>query len=354
MEINIKDQNSQLYEFVKDIIIIKRHKLKTISKIEIKLNQISDFLISNSSRVDNLGLISGKFGIAIFLYNYSRIKKLEIYSNYADKLIDKVYKKIDTCSQFGFEKGIIGIAWGIEYLIRHQFVDGNADEILEQVDTIVYKYKSGSIFDIGLYTLARIQNKVANETTLIKEKQRIISLTQECELILTNNHHKGITYLSLDMLNFIVFFLYTVKDFRFAQDIFEKTLKYLFYNVEIALNSTTDSADIITLTMLINKLRPYLDNRDVCKIIAYLNEYCRYFKEQNNAPIDLDSFKKLGIYQLIYPELFIDYKNLDYSNNVMTYYIEDSIWNYMITNLTIDKWGLNGLAGIGLSLLFNS
>jgi len=53
--------------------------------------KIINVLLLNSSFIDNLGLMHGKTGIAIFFFNLARTTKNQIYEDYAGELIDEIY-----------------------------------------------------------------------------------------------------------------------------------------------------------------------------------------------------------------------------------------------------------------------
>jgi len=99
-----------------------------------KLEKIADFCILQSSEVGNLGLFSGKIGIIIFMFHYSIYSKKKIYADFAEILIDELFKDIHKKIPLDFDKGLAGIGWGIEYIIKNNFVKGDSYEILGNID----------------------------------------------------------------------------------------------------------------------------------------------------------------------------------------------------------------------------
>lgn len=103
-------------------------------KINALLLRISRHLILNSSYLNNLGLYHGKMGIVLFFVHYARYTQKTIYNNFAEELLDEIYKEIHLGTPTNFENGLCGIGWGIEYLLENGFMNGDSDEILNDID----------------------------------------------------------------------------------------------------------------------------------------------------------------------------------------------------------------------------
>jgi len=61
------------------------------SAVALRLRRIADVLLLNGSFTDNPGLLRGKMGIAIFMYNYARQTGNKTYEDYAGELIDETF-----------------------------------------------------------------------------------------------------------------------------------------------------------------------------------------------------------------------------------------------------------------------
>lgn len=48
---------------------------------------------------------------------------------------------------YGFEKGLLGLGWLIAYLIHEKYIEGDADEILEDIDDNLYKLTLKEVLD---------------------------------------------------------------------------------------------------------------------------------------------------------------------------------------------------------------
>lgn len=100
--------------------------------------KIGNLLMNN--KLSNLGLTNGKAGISIFLYYLSKNLSDDRYAEYADSLLEDIYENVTLIKDSTAD--IIGMGWCVEYLIQNKFCEGDADEILEQVDNRVYKIMS--------------------------------------------------------------------------------------------------------------------------------------------------------------------------------------------------------------------
>ena len=116
------------------------------------LQRIARYLMLHDSTAKSLGLLDGKMGITIFFYHYARYANKQIYDDFARELVDEIYKEIHLGYPVNFEKGLSGIAWGMEYLIQNRFVEADADEVLEELDMQILERDVRRIKDISLET----------------------------------------------------------------------------------------------------------------------------------------------------------------------------------------------------------
>lgn len=50
----------------------------------------------------------------------------------------KFLKRTNTHTPLDFKEGLCGIGWGIDYLIHHGLLEGDPDEILEDLDKLIF------------------------------------------------------------------------------------------------------------------------------------------------------------------------------------------------------------------------
>ena len=97
------------------------------------LMQIANCLSINVQKMKSSGLLEGKMGAAIFLYNYARYSGRTSYCDLADNFIDVIICNTPE-HQISLPEGLSGIGWGIKHLMREQFIEGD-DDLLENLLT---------------------------------------------------------------------------------------------------------------------------------------------------------------------------------------------------------------------------
>lgn len=113
------------------------------------LNEIFSHLVLNSDNYSNLGLFHGKMGGVLFFMNYARYVCDEQYENLALDLLNNIYEELNDEFPINLENGLCGIGWGIEYLVQNDFLEGNTDEILKDIDRKVIEYDLSNLSDLS-------------------------------------------------------------------------------------------------------------------------------------------------------------------------------------------------------------
>jgi hypothetical protein len=142
------------------------------------LSLIARYLMLYGSFISNIGLLNGKTGIVVFFYHYARYTGKKQYDDFAGELIDEIYKEIHRDAPCNFRDGLCGIAWGIEYLIRNQFVKADPDKILTDLDkqikerdvrqTTDYTLETG-LKGIACYVISRQANRNVENSLITPE-----------------------------------------------------------------------------------------------------------------------------------------------------------------------------------------
>jgi hypothetical protein len=163
---------------------IKDTELDTIMQRRIEL--FNNYIMGRDIEKIPLGLFHGKTGISIYFYNQACIFGNKKYERFADKLLDTVYSQIHNGLPFDLENGIVGICWGLLYLIDNGFVKGNPNYVLKDLDDKIFSTlyfslltdrKNTSLDEVNtivhcaLYFCKRLLNKrlSANERNLFKQ-----------------------------------------------------------------------------------------------------------------------------------------------------------------------------------------
>lgn len=106
---------------------------KCTTIIEQHLLQLADILLLNGTLTECPGLVHGKLGISIFFFHYAQHTGNDIYADYAMDVISEALNQINTNSPTDYERGLAGIAVGINYLIQNKFLSVE-DDICEDFD----------------------------------------------------------------------------------------------------------------------------------------------------------------------------------------------------------------------------
>lgn len=288
-------------------------------RINERLRRIANVLLLNASFIDNLGLLNGKMGIAIFFYQYARYTGSKIFEDYAGSLIDEIYEELSLNTPIDFANGLTGIGWGIEYLVRNGFVEADTDEILENIDNTVYQkifleFNYQELQGFLLFQLTRFQEKRnENSQQEFLKKHTILLLLNECEKLVVYHRFK--------------------EQIIFPDQLTIKTIQYFVSEVE-----KTGLFPAKT-SKLLNSLQSFLE-------IATVN------KEAERETL-VDQATKMIWQQLVYPSDENPIADLKLILSEVFNFIDiDENWNSYLINQNINNWGLNkGLAGIGMTLL---
>lgn len=135
-----------------------------------QLKQIADHYLLRGLFCQEIGLWNGKTGMAIFFFLLSRQTHNRWYEEFAGELLDDVCNNLSLHCPITFADGLCGIGWAIEFLKKEGFIEGDTDEILEEVDKRVMERDVRRITDTSLETglagiVAYIRSRLESERT---------------------------------------------------------------------------------------------------------------------------------------------------------------------------------------------
>jgi len=164
------------------------------TKLKNKLKEISQVLRDSVPLSDDIGVLSGSSGIALFHFNYAQFVQDEESVNCGVDIITSIVLNINEGYNFySYCGGIAGAAWVIELLNELEFIDLDSDQLLEGLDTFLagtfeidtqqnfYDFLHG-VLGIGYYFLKRFEN-----TKSIQLKKRYKSKLIEIIQLLNKN-----------------------------------------------------------------------------------------------------------------------------------------------------------------------
>ena len=339
---------------------MSRASTNYLTRLDDRLKRIANILFLNASFIDNHGLLNGKMGIAIFFYQYGRIKGIKLLEDFAGELIDEIYEEINSNTPCNFEDGLTGIGWGIEYLVRNGFAVANTDETLSELDDIVYSNSlytpylfenENSLFGYGLYFFARLQGREDNDLSTLFKKQHLIYLIDECERLLIKKQYLnfGVKSLSIDLINSIIWFLLEMFNLRLFPSKIEKLFNALPEYIEQCVQCSVDYSSKSFLINSLNNIIRITPNKNLQQNLLHITKYNKNTSSDKLKNDVVTEFITNSWQQLVYYSYSIENHNT--LNEVFSIIDDELNWNERIINLNNKNQGLKGLAGLGLGLI---
>lgn len=293
------------------------------------LLKIANILYINMQYVPEHDLLKGKMGLTLFFYEYGRYTGNTIYSDTADILLDEIIAALSLEDN----EALIGIGWGIQYLMKNNFVEGDPDEVLSEIDE-------------------RVQQILTNYGEIP---------TEECERL----------FIQGGLNLFIDSYILSRSNSR-IRDL--KNMKYItdfYYNILLKTEGLLPLSFLNTCYAFLSCVSPhFIDLKKIGVLTKVLNDRCnqslvgKLYKENDlkflmrikyqsqinllNKDMIVDYVKTIDSYlnYFICELLYFDSDCCLLDNHLVNSYISD-----VINNVTSDNLSLNGLAGIGLMII---
>ncbi|MCP4213704.1 MAG: lanthionine synthetase C family protein [bacterium] len=176
------------------------------NKIAGTITQITTALQDHIQTVENIGLLTGLPGVAVYLSYYNSYlhiaapvgKETGKYLEKAQAVLDRVFEIINSGEvKHTFCSGLAGTGWAVAHLMRHDFIQGDADELLDPLDDFLYQtmlkdmslnyydYLHGAL-GYGLYFLERRNSK--------KTRNYLIRLVDELDRLSLKDADGGLKW----------------------------------------------------------------------------------------------------------------------------------------------------------------
>lgn len=101
------------------------------------LKHIAAYSRATVSYVSHGGLYNGRLGIILFFYLYAEYNQEPEYRNIADDMLGKILSNLNNDMPIDLYFGTCGLGFLLCYLLSKDFVEGDTDEILEELDRMV-------------------------------------------------------------------------------------------------------------------------------------------------------------------------------------------------------------------------
>ena len=100
---------------------------------------LTDKLLLSIKSSYPVGLFHGKMGLSIYFYHLAKIESNPEYQSIAGELLDQILlHDLSLNHPIDVEDGLAGVGFGVTYLIKKQFVEGDLNELLEMIDNTIY------------------------------------------------------------------------------------------------------------------------------------------------------------------------------------------------------------------------
>jgi hypothetical protein len=334
------------------------------SKVDSYLKRISNILILNSSFINNLGLLNGKMGVALFFYHYSVYSGIDKFKDLTKDMVNCILQEISDETPIDFANGLTGIGWGIEYLVNRGFLSDVKEITLIDIDNRIYidslktpliLVNKEDICSYGLYYLSRLHEDDSLKT-LVK-KQLLIYLHDDIERMITQRELFGfeVPRLTINQLNSLLYFLYRMQELQLFPVKLTKLERLLPGYIVQKVEKSDSIIENYTLKKLLEILCAFISDKDLKEeyknLFNNLEEGVNYDFSKRDCM--LKELNILAWYSLIYP---IDYyDNTTFENlidNMFTDMMSEMSWDNTISKLNDGKIGLsNGIAGCGIVLM---
>lgn len=195
----------------------------------------------NTDSISGYGLYSGKAKLIALYYALHACTGKDVFASKAKTLLDEVGSNISRVGTVYFNDGLAGIGWTIEWLSQNKYLHINTDEILEDLDTRIYRtvmYEPGKtlrldngILGLSLYLLSRYRSKnyLTPRLKTISHQECLVVLTDEMETKLAAWQHESD---AAAIQNLSQVMMHTGKIWRYKLNL-ETTERIMYLSVDI-------------------------------------------------------------------------------------------------------------------------
>lgn len=111
-----------------------------MNKLASQIDSLNKHLIGSLHTSYPFGLAHGKMGLLIYLYHLYDYTQEAIYKEKAERLLDDLLENdLSKNAELTVEEGLCGVALGLDYIVKKQFVDGDINDLLSGIDDLLFK-----------------------------------------------------------------------------------------------------------------------------------------------------------------------------------------------------------------------
>lgn len=208
-------QNNQTRKSKVEVTLEQINRIKELYKDDYSLPEHINTVTLESLCVSKAHAVDGSFSNTIGMNGYMG-KIISLFSLYqktrepkwesqAESLLNTVLEKSYRNSPLSYGEGLCGVGYGLEYLLQNHIVEGEADEVLSDIDTLVLneinrRTLQGLNIDDGILGLAyylycRLHYRTESEEKVVLTlKEYVIYLIDWIEEAIWDNSRKSNFY----------------------------------------------------------------------------------------------------------------------------------------------------------------
>lgn len=194
------EQINRIKELYKDDYSLPEH----INAITLESLCVSKAHAVDGSFSNTIGM-NGNMGKVISLFSLYQKTQEPKWESQAESLLTNILEKCNRNSPLSYGEGLCGVGYGLEYLLQNHMVEGEADEVLSDIDTLVVneinkRTLQGLNIDDGILGLAyylycRLHYRTESEERIVLTlKGHVIYLIDWIEEAIRDNSRKSNFY----------------------------------------------------------------------------------------------------------------------------------------------------------------
>lgn len=206
------------------------------------------------------GLWNGKMGIAVLFYHYARCFGDKDVEKMGEHIIDNIFSHINPDMPRNFAHGLTGIGAGIEYLVQNNFMEGDTDDALQDIDSLMngiihFRNLSSISIESGVggflfYHYMRLKGKALHDESrpVLENRMRLVLLIDWLESMMDSATNQDLYDIYLLLVN-----VRTLDVINFKVD---KLLSYCLHRIDFS-QPLYDNFHHLGITQL-NLLKPWI------------------------------------------------------------------------------------------------
>jgi hypothetical protein len=151
--------------------------------LEILRSRIGDF------SKGQYGLYNGLTGDILFSFLFSRLYKNKVFQHLGNEGLEVLQDNISQVKSLDRAEGLAGIGWAIEWLAQHRFIQVDTNDVLSDIESLIYRVTSFSsdstisfasgIIDKIVYFLQRFRNQSLSRYSQYTHKECLTYLSDD-------------------------------------------------------------------------------------------------------------------------------------------------------------------------------